>query len=255
MSVLLSPWWGSRQWAKMNKHRSSEAPSLRYQDQVFPGMNLLFHSAQASERPVCLIKRLRSICSLRSRRIVSRDFFTPPTLFRSRGTVSHLSSYAILLCRYGSCSFLGRFCHLSLLANSLIWHKGIAHCYSSKIARSRRLCFQPTQWKRYGSWPTTFSNVAALHTGGKEIQLRVRVTPSCLGGIGALKNTHVSMRWQLFSLLFLDIHGAIPAPTGHDVKKVGQGVHIVLGRKPLRFLNTIVKIETGLLGKWREGVL
>jgi len=38
----------------------------------------LFHSAQAWERPVYLIVRLRSICSLRTGRIVSRDFFTGP---------------------------------------------------------------------------------------------------------------------------------------------------------------------------------
>ena len=61
---------------------------------------------------------------------------------------------------------------------------------------------------RYGSWPTAFSNVAALYTGGKEIQLgvawNVRVTPSCLGGTGALKTTNVSMRRQLFFRLSLD---------------------------------------------------
>jgi len=44
------------------------------------------------------------------------------------------------------------------------------------------------------------SNVAALYTGGKEIQPGVvwilRVTPSCLGSTGALKNMHrhASMR-------------------------------------------------------------
>jgi hypothetical protein len=57
--------------------------------------------------------------------------------------------------------------------------------------------WQLAQWKRYGSWPTALSNVAAF-IGGKEIQLgvvwNVRVTPSCLGGTGALKNTHVFMR-------------------------------------------------------------
>jgi len=57
--------------------------------------------------------------------------------------------------------------------------------------------WQLAQWKRYGSWPTALSNVVAF-IGGKEIQLgvvwNVRVTPSCLGGTGALKNTHVFMR-------------------------------------------------------------
>jgi len=96
-------------------------------------------------------------------------------------------------------------------------HTVIAHCYSSKTARSFRPCYQPTQWKRYGSWPTAFMNVAALYTSGKEIQLgvvwNVRVAPSCLGGTGALKNTHVLMCWQLCFLLFLDTNEAIPAPT------------------------------------------
>ena len=38
----------------------------------------LFHSAQASERPVYLFGTLSSTCSLRTGRIVSRDFFTCP---------------------------------------------------------------------------------------------------------------------------------------------------------------------------------
>jgi len=130
-----------------------------------------------------------------------------PAPFRSRETVSHLSYYAILLRRYGSCSLSGRFCHLFLLANTLIWHTVIAHCYSSKTAHSRRTCFQPTQWKRYGSWSTAFSNVAVLYAGGKEIQLgvvwNVRVAPSCLGGTGALKNTHVSCADNSFSFYFV----------------------------------------------------
>jgi len=127
-----------------------------------------------------------------------------------------LSYFAILLRSYCSCSLSGSFCHLFILANTLIWHT-VAHCYSSKTARSRWPCSQPTQWKKYGSWPTAFCNVAALETSGKEIQLgvawNVRVTPSCLGGTGALKNIHVSMRWQLFSLLFLDTNRVIPTLT------------------------------------------
>jgi len=73
----------------------------------------------------------------------------------------------------------------------------IAHCYSSKTARSRQPCSQPTQWKKYGTWSTAFSKVAAFYTGGKEIQLVVvwnaRVSPICLGDTSALKNTHASV--------------------------------------------------------------
>jgi len=57
----------------------------------------------------------------------------------------------------------------------------------------------------------------------KEIQLgvvwNVRFSPSCLGGTGALKSTHVFMRWQIFFLLFLDTNEAIPAPTSRTAIK------------------------------------
>jgi len=43
-----------------------------------------------------------------------------PAPFRSREIVSHLNYYAVLLRRYSSCSLSGRFCHLFLLANTLI---------------------------------------------------------------------------------------------------------------------------------------
>ena len=59
------------------------------------------------------------------------------------------------------------------------------HCYSSVTARSRRPCSQPTQWKRYGSWPTALSHVAARYTGGKEIQPKVVLMYCCLGSTGA----------------------------------------------------------------------
>ena len=80
----------------------------------------LFHSAQASERPVYLIRRLLS-CSLRTARIVSRDFFTfpvpepgdrfTPELLRH----SSPADTGAAPCRDASAI-------LSLLANTLILH-------------------------------------------------------------------------------------------------------------------------------------
>jgi len=91
------------------------------------------HSAQASEQPVYLIEELCSIYSSRTGQIVSQDFFTCPV---SEPGDCFTPELLLLLRRYGSCSLSGRFCHLFLLANTLIWHTVIAHCYSNKIARS-----------------------------------------------------------------------------------------------------------------------
>jgi len=100
-------------------------------------------------------------------------------------------------------------------------HTVTAHHYSRKTARSSRPWSQPTQWKRFGIWPTALSNVAALHIGGKEIQLVVvwiiSITLGCLGSTGALKDIPRSIRWHLFFRLFLDTHGAIPAPPRRKV--------------------------------------
>ena len=60
------------------------------------------------------------------------------------------------------------------------------------------------------------SDVVTPHHDGKFMQSvpiwNVRVTLFCLGSIGALKNIHRSMRWQLFFHLFLDTNGDISVP-------------------------------------------
>ena len=56
---------------------------------------------------------------------------------------------------------MGRFCHFFPISEYVDFAHCV-HCESSKTARFRQLCSQPTQWKKYGSWPTALSNIAAF---------------------------------------------------------------------------------------------
>ena len=130
-----------------------------------------------------------------------------------------LLRYSRRYCNIAPCR--DAFC-ISNLCNTSNSRTLVPHCATRETARPCR----PWSWPIEGGLgllPIALSDVVTHHHGGKVIQSvpvwNVRVTLFCVGSIGALRNIHRSMRWQLFFHLFLDRNGDISVPPGQRFER------------------------------------